>query len=168
VDTLNDIASSFSGFARMPEPVIVQLEVVSLLKRVIDLHSHTGDISFRSGVREVWVQGDEQLLSRTFSNLILNGLQSGNPGQHTRVNVSVQLQEERVRIQFQDNGKGISQQIADRIFLPHFSTKKSGSGLGLAISRQAIHQMNGEISFETKPNKGTTFTIDLPALIPGD
>src|SRR5690606_36988038 len=40
VDTLNDIASSFSGFARMPEPVIVKLEVVSLLKRVIDLHSH--------------------------------------------------------------------------------------------------------------------------------
>ncbi len=165
VDTLNDIASSFSGFARMPEPVIVKLEVVALLKRVIDLHSHTGDISFRSGIREVWVQGDEQLLGRTFSNLILNGLQSGNPGQHTRVTVSVQLQGERVRIQFQDNGKGISQQIADRIFLPHFSTKKSGSGLGLAISRQAIHQMNGEISFETRLNKGTIFTIELPILV---
>lgn len=162
VDTLNDIASSFSGFARMPEPVIVRLDAVALLKRVVDLHSPTGDIAFKSVVREVHVLGDEQLLSRTFSNLILNGLQSGNPGQRTRVSVSVQLHKDTVRIQFQDNGKGIDPEIADRIFLPHFSTKKSGSGLGLAISRQAIHQMNGKIYFETSVDKGTTFTVELP------
>lgn len=162
VDTLNEIASSFSGFARMPEPVIVPLDVVALIKRVIDLHSPTGDIAFKSGVREAIVLGDEQLLSRTFSNLILNGLQSGNPGQPTKVRVTVQRANDRIRIQFQDNGKGIDPEIADRIFLPHFSTKKSGSGLGLAISRQAIQQMNGSISFETKVNQGTTFTIELP------
>ena len=162
VDSLNDIASSFSGFAKMPEPVIVKLEVIALLKRVIDLHSPTGDIIFKTAVREVWVLGDEQLLSRTFSNLILNGLQSGNPGQHTRVGVSVRIADAKVRIDFQDNGKGIDPEIAERIFLPHFSTKKSGSGLGLAISRQAIHQMNGNIYFETRPRKGTTFTIELP------
>ena len=162
VDSLNAIASSFSGFARMPEPVIVKLDVVTLLKRVIDLHSPTGDIAFRSSVKEVYILGDEQLLSRTFSNLILNGLQSGNPGQHTQVRVAVQLYKDVVRIQFQDNGKGIDPDIADRIFLPHFSTKKSGSGLGLAISRQAIHQMNGTITFQTEAEKGTAFTIELP------
>lgn len=162
VDTLNDIASSFSGFARMPEPVIIKLELVSLIKRVIDLHSPTGDVAFKTLVREVMVLGDEQLLSRTFSNLILNGLQSGNPGQATRVSVSIQREDEKIRIQFQDNGKGIDPEIADRIFLPHFSTKKSGSGLGLAISRQAIQQMNGTIHFKTRLNKGTTFTIELP------
>jgi two-component system, NtrC family, nitrogen regulation sensor histidine kinase NtrY len=162
VDSLNDIASSFSGFAKMPEPVIVKLEVITLLKRVIDLHSPTGEIAFKTNVREVWVFGDEQLLSRTFSNLILNGLQSGSPGQHTRVSVSVRIVEDKVRIDFQDNGKGIDPDIAERIFLPHFSTKKSGSGLGLAISRQAIHQMNGNIYFETRARKGTTFTIELP------
>ena len=106
--------------------------------------------------------GDEQLLSRTFSNLILNGLQSGNPGRATKVSVSLHLEDNKVRIQFRDSGKGIDPEIADRIFLPHFSTKKSGSGLGLAISRQAIHQMNGTIFFETRLNKGTTFTIELP------
>lgn len=162
VDTLNDIASSFSGFARMPEPVIVKLELVSLIKRVIDLHSPTGDIAFKSSVKEAMVLGDEQLLTRTFSNLILNGLQSGNPGQATRVSVSIQQEGPVIRIQFQDNGKGIDPEIADRIFLPHFSTKKSGSGLGLAISRQAIQQMNGAIYFKTRMNKGTVFTIELP------
>ncbi len=162
VDTLNEIASSFSGFAKMPEPVIVRLDLVSLLKRVVDLHSPTGEIAFKSSVKEAIVPGDEQLLSRTFSNLILNGLQSGDPGQHTKVSVSLHRQEDKFRIQFQDNGKGIDPEVADRIFLPHFSTKKSGSGLGLAISRQAIHQMNGSIHFHTRLNKGTTFTIELP------
>ena len=61
--------------------------------------------------------------------------------------------------------KGIDPEIADRIFLPHFSTKKSGSGLGLAISRQAIHQMNGTIEFHTRVNVGTTFTIELPEAV---
>ena len=164
VDTLNEIASSFSGFARMPEPVIVRLDVIALLKRIVDLHSPTGDIVFKSSMREAFVLGDEQLLGRTFSNLILNGLQSGNPGQAVKVKVTVQREEGRVRIRFQDNGKGIDPEIADRVFLPHFSTKKSGSGLGLAISRQAIHQMNGLIFFETQPDKGTVFTIELPVV----
>ncbi|MEO5600302.1 MAG: HAMP domain-containing sensor histidine kinase [Cyclobacteriaceae bacterium] len=162
VDTLNDIASSFSGFARMPEPVITELELVSLLKRVIDLHSPTGEIAFRTSVKEVMVFGDEQLLSRTFSNLILNGLQSGSPGQPTRVRVSIEVEREKVSIHIQDNGKGIVPEIADRIFLPHFSTKKSGSGLGLAISRQAIEQMNGSIRFTTRIDYGTIFTVELP------
>ncbi|MGC1241344.1 MAG: HAMP domain-containing sensor histidine kinase [Chryseosolibacter sp.] len=162
VDTLNDIASSFSGFAKMPEPVIVRLEVISLIRRVIDLHSPTGEIAFRSSVKEAYVLGDEQLLSRTFSNLILNGLQSGTAGQPAKVSVTVQRDQDKLRIQFLDSGKGIDPDIADRIFLPHFSTKKSGSGLGLAISRQAIHQMNGSIYFHTRPGKGTIFTIELP------
>ncbi len=162
VDTLNDIASSFSGFARMPEPVIVRLEITTLIRRAIDLHSPTGDIAFRSRVREVFVMGDEQLLSRTFSNLILNGLQSAKAGRPVRVSVSVEILGATVRVRFEDNGKGIDPEIADRIFLPHFSTKKSGSGLGLAISRQAIHQMNGTIRFETKAGQGTVFTIELP------
>jgi two-component system, NtrC family, nitrogen regulation sensor histidine kinase NtrY len=162
VDTLNDIASSFSGFARMPEPVIIRLDLVSLIKRVIDLHSPTGDIAFKTSVKEAIVLGDEQLLSRTFSNLILNGLQSGNPGQATRVSVSLHRENNKIRIRVEDNGRGIDPEIADRIFLPHFSTKKSGSGLGLAISRQAIHQMNGTIHFQSRIGKGTTFVIELP------
>ncbi len=166
VDTLNEIASSFSGFARMPEPVIVRLDIIALIRRVVDLHSPTGDIALRTSVREAYVLGDEQLLSRTLSNLILNGLQSGTPGKPVRVSVLVTLEGGKVRIRIQDNGKGIDPDIADRIFLPHFSTKKSGSGLGLAISRQAIHQMNGAIYFETSRNKGTTFTIELPLNLP--
>ena len=162
VDTLNEIASSFSGFAKMPELVMKRLELVSEVKRAVDLHSSSGEISFRSSVKEIFVFGDEQMLNRTFSNIILNGLQSGVPGQAIRIQVTVSKENDQVRIEFKDNGKGIDPSIQDLVFLPHFSTKKSGSGIGLAISRQGIEQMKGKIWFETNPGSGTSFYIDLP------
>lgn len=164
VDTLNEIASSFSGFAKMPELVIRELELISAVKRTVDLHSQSGSISFTSSIKEVLVMGDEQMLNRTFSNLILNGLQAGIAGQSVRIHVSITKVSNVVRVEFQDNGKGIDPKIADLVFLPHFSTKKSGAGLGLAISKQGIEQMRGKIWFETIPGKGTTFFVELPAV----
>jgi signal transduction histidine kinase len=164
VDTLNDIASSFSGFVKMPEPVIQRLEVISAVKHTVDLHSPTGEITFRTTAKEAWVMGDAQLLSRTFSNIILNALQAGTPGQGIRVIISIELVNGFCRILFKDNGKGIEPLIADRVFIPHFSTKKTGSGLGLAIAKQAIEQMKGRIWFETQVGKGTSFYIELPLL----
>jgi two-component system nitrogen regulation sensor histidine kinase NtrY len=164
VDTLNDIASSFSGFVKMPAPVIQRLNIISTVKRTVDLHSPTGEITFRTAVKEAWVMGDLQLLSRTFSNIILNALQSGRPGQAIEVVISIEIVAGFCRILFKDNGKGIEPQIADRVFIPHFSTKKTGSGLGLAIAKQAIEQMSGKIWFETQVERGTSFYIELPVL----
>lgn len=164
VDTLNEIASSFSGFVRMPELSMQPLEIVAVLKRVVDLHSPTGEIRFRPSLKEVWISGDLQLLSRTFSNVILNALQAGKPGHPISVEVFVEVVNSYCRITFRDNGRGIPPEIADRVFLPNFSTKKSGSGLGLAIARQGIEQMKGRIWFESTPGEGATFFIELPVL----
>jgi two-component system, NtrC family, nitrogen regulation sensor histidine kinase NtrY len=162
VNTLNDIASSFSSFAKMPEPVMRQLEIISLLRRIVDLHSHSGDLRYETSTREAWVTGDEQLLGRTFSNIILNALQAARPGDPAIVWITAEAQYEKVLISFQDNGKGIEPDLAEQIFVPHFTTKKSGSGLGLAIAKQAMEQMKGRLWFETSPGKGTTFFIELP------
>ncbi len=56
---------------------------------------------------------------------------------------------------------GIDQELRDKIFLPHFSTKNTGSGLGLAIAKQGIEQMGGAIWFETTSGLGTTFSVKL-------
>ncbi|MEJ1237847.1 ATP-binding protein [Chryseolinea sp. T2] len=162
VDTLNDIASSFSTFAKMPEPIMQRLELVSLVKRIILLHSQSGEITFSTTVNVAFVVGDEQLLGRTFSNIILNAFQASRPGYPQLLKVSITAADNRYVIRFQDNGKGIEPDIADRIFLSHFSTKKSGSGLGLAIAKQAIEQMRGKIWFETKVGQGSTFFVELP------
>ncbi len=164
VETLNEIASSFSSFAKMPEPVMQPLELVSLLKRIVDLHMHTGDLILNFAVKEALVLGDDQLLGRTFSNLILNAFQSVQPGRPMQVKVTLTKDNFNYVIGFQDSGKGIEPHEAERIFSPHFTTKESGSGLGLAITKQAIEQMQGRIWFETVLGKGTAFFISLPIL----
>lgn len=164
VDTLNEIASSFSSFAKMPEPVIQKLEIISLLKRIVDLHSPTGDLVLHVPHRELYLMGDEQLLGRTFSNIILNAFQAAVPGRSNRVQVVLETISGYCRVSIEDQGKGIEPAIAERIFIPYFTTKKSGSGLGLAIAKQGIEQMKGKLWFETTPGVGTTFYIELPLL----
>jgi signal transduction histidine kinase len=165
VNTLNDIASSFSSFAKMPEPEIQQLELIQLMKRIVDLHSQGGTIIFRPAYTEVFINGDEQLLGRIFSNLILNSFQASRPGVPLKIEIFIELDVSNVQIKFTDNGKGLDVKVLDRVFVPHFSTKRSGSGLGLAISKQGIEHMGGKIWFETKSNEGTTFFIELPRSI---
>jgi signal transduction histidine kinase len=164
VDSLNEIASSFSTFAKMPEPVIQKLELLSVIKRIVLLHSQSGDLSFTTVLKDAFVLGDEQLLGRTFSNIILNAFQAARPGHPQTLRVALERKDGKYLLSFKDNGKGIEPQVAERIFLSHFSTKKSGSGLGLAIAKQAIEQMQGRIWFDTVVGQGTTFYIELPAI----
>ena len=162
VNTLNEIASSFSGFAKMPELKIARVDLVAVIQRCVDLHSSSGEVSFKSTLKNAFVDGDEQLLERTISNLIINGFQAGVPARPVKINISLQLLDLDFRIEVQDNGAGISPEIEELVFFPHFSTKKSGSGLGLAIAKQGLEQMNGKIWFKTEQGRGTSFFIELP------
>jgi two-component system, NtrC family, nitrogen regulation sensor histidine kinase NtrY len=161
VNSLDDIASSFSSFAKMPEPVMASVDLVNLLHKVVHLHALEGSILFDPVVSRAFVLADDQLLGRIFSNIILNGIQASRPGMVPEILVRIETHNMKYLISFTDNGKGIGQELVDKIFLPHFTTKQSGSGLGLAISKQGIEQMGGRIWFETS-GAGTTFTIELP------
>ena len=69
-----------------------------------------------------------------------------------------------VRIDVSDNGAGIARQDLQRIFDPFFTTKPVGlgTGLGLSVSYNIIRKHGGEISVDSAPGIGTTFTIRLP------
>ena len=67
-------------------------------------------------------------------------------------------------IQITDNGKGMPKSVQKRIFDPFFTTKEigDGTGLGLSIVHGIIQSHNGEISVDSRVDKGSTFTIKLP------
>lgn len=163
VDILNEIASSFSAFARMPAPILERIDLVALLKKSVNLYLDYdgGEVEFKSSFNTAFVMGDEQLFNRIFSNIILNGLQSGN-GQQVSVHVNLRHVDNYYEISISDNGNGIAPEMINEVFIPYFSTKQSGSGLGLAISKQGIEQSGGEIWFDSAPGAGTTFYIKLP------
>jgi len=159
---LNDIAGSFSSFASLPKPVISTVNLTDLLHRtVLFFQNHTlGKVFFRSPTQSLLVQADELLLSRIFSNIILNALQSGLENRPVDVEIETTIEDKFVVVSIKDNGTGIDRALIDRIFLPHFTTKKSGSGLGLAIAKRSLEQMGGEIGFDTSPG-GTTFFVRI-------
>ena len=164
VEILNDIASSFNAFAKMPAPILQRVDIVSLVRHVADLHADykEGNISLSLPDGPVYVMGDAQLLSRVFSNIVLNALQSRDDGKKVNILVDINVAHGTCVVGIKDDGAGIGKELGDRIFLPHFSTKKSGSGLGLAIAKQGVEQGGGSIRFETVEGKGTTFYIGLP------
>ena len=163
VEILNEIATSFSTFARMPAPVLERIDLHALLKNVVSLHQTypEGTVSLKLGTSSLHVLANEQLLSRVFGNIILNALQSGKEGKKVTVHVSAELIENKCLVRFSDDGRGIDKDIQDKVFLPHFSTKRTGSGLGLAIAKQGIEQTGGKVWFETSTNTGTTFFIEF-------
>ena len=68
----------------------------------------------------------------------------------------------RVRIEITDSGPGISDEDKEKLFLPHFSTKKKGTGLGLAVVNQIINEHKGTIQVEDNQPLGAKFIIQIP------
>ncbi|GJM28915.1 MAG: hypothetical protein DHS20C17_15500 [Cyclobacteriaceae bacterium] len=163
IDTLSDIATSFSSFAKMPVPKNQRFEVSSILKKTIQLHQNDTQHKITSNLEHGnhFVIGDEQLMGRIFSNLIINGIQSVPDGRTPVINVSLKTENNNLVIQFKDNGTGIPDEIRDKIFIPNFSTKDSGSGIGLSIAKRGIEHAGGKVWFETS-KAGTTIFVELP------
>ncbi|MCG8320915.1 MAG: HAMP domain-containing histidine kinase [Cytophagales bacterium] len=164
IETLNDIATSFSAFAKMPIPKNERLELTGVVKSAANLHANDQAIRLMTQLEKgpIYVMGDEKLFGRIINNLIINGIQAVPPERTPEIVVKLIKINKKVVIEVQDNGLGISEDIAKKVFIPNFSTKESGSGIGLAIAKRGIEQTGGSIWFETDMNKGTSFFIELP------
>jgi signal transduction histidine kinase len=115
--------------------------------------------------KEIRVEGDPGWIGRTFSNLIINGMQAVEKDITPILRISLKHNEAgKILIMIADNGKGISEDIRDKIFMPNFSTKYSGSGIGLAIAKRAIEHARGKIWFDSVLGEGTVFYIELPVI----
>ncbi len=164
VEILDQIASSFSTFAKMPTSFLERKDVTGIVENIVGLYANysLGKVELKMDIRPVFVMTDIPLLNRILSNLILNGLQSGKENQFVQVSVTVLKENNQCIILIEDNGTGMSADTMDRVFIPFFSTKKAGSGLGLAIAKQGIEQLGGTISFTSQLGVGTKFKIALP------
>ncbi len=87
--------------------------------------------------------------------------------------IVAQVDEESVRIDVSDTGRGVPPQIADRVFEPFVTQDSSaspnsqkGTGLGLYICKDLLVNAGGQISFDSKPGQGTTFHIVIPRAKP--
>jgi two-component system sensor histidine kinase HydH len=62
----------------------------------------------------------------------------------------------------QDTGRGMPQEVVEKVFVPFYTTKIGGTGLGMVFVRQIVDEHRGVITLESKVGRGTTVTIRLP------
>jgi signal transduction histidine kinase len=113
-----------------------------------------------------------QDLSRAILNLMNNACyacweraQEENDDYHPTISVKTTLADGQITIQLADNGKGMTDEVKQRLYENFFTTKPIGlgTGLGMSITRDIVENKHkGKLTFESEYNKGTTFTITIP------
>jgi len=165
IDSLSRIATEFSNFAKMPKPTLAPTDVDAICKDTLLLYAQDQPfITCKIGAGEKVVLADSEQLSRVFTNLVQNAIQAIPDNREPQIEIETISTDEEVFIHVRDNGSGIDEAEQEKIFEPNFTTKSSGMGLGLAIVKGIVNGFNGEISFVSTPQSGTTFTVRLPAL----
>lgn len=161
IDVMSSIASAFSDFAKMPSQNREQIELISVIKFAIDIFSEEY-IMYASKDKELYLNLDKTQIIRVITNLVKNAIQATESVENPLIKVNVITNKDTVTITVEDNGKGISEEVKDLIFEPKFTTKTSGMGLGLPMIKNIIEAYDGTISFTSKENVGTVFTVVLP------
>jgi two-component system, NtrC family, sensor histidine kinase PilS len=118
------------------------------------------------------MEGDEDLVHRVVSNLVLNAVQAAGPKAAVVVRVGRAAPDELpgaaaienpVTLRVSDNGPGIPDELQQRLFEPFATGRVGGTGLGLAIVQRAVEAHRGLVLVDTQAGRGTTFTIYFPA-----
>ena len=163
VETMKDLLNEFLRFSRMPTP---KPKMASLHKIIDDAYILYADHDQKITIKKNYdpnihqLNIDEEQIRRVFINLFENALDALK-GEGC-IEISTRLMESKARIEFSDNGMGIAAEDRDKLFRPHFTTKKRGTGLGLAIVNRIIVDHDGSILVKDNYPKGTIFVIELP------
>ncbi len=108
---------------------------------------------------------DENKLKRVVYNIARNAVQAMPDG--GKFTFIIDREGDSLVFRFQDTGPGIPPEIADRLFQSFVTAgKKNGTGLGLAIVKKIAEEHGGQVTFKSKPGKGTTFEVRVPSGMP--
>jgi signal transduction histidine kinase len=163
-----NIVTALLDFARQKTPEVkrcsinvIVAETVMLTRKQSAFKDVKLEVFLDQKVPPLWL--DPHQITQALINLLINAIESTDPGGHITVRTEYFSGSNKVGVQIQDSGSGIPPGLIDKVFEPFFTTKESGTGLGLAITHGIIVQHGGTIQVASEPKKGTTFAITLPA-----
>jgi signal transduction histidine kinase len=171
-DNCKRIVDNLLAFARVPKEVTTETDVAKDLQKVANVVMNTlltEKVDLKIDVEEDLprVGGDRQQLEQVFLNLINNAVTAMDEG--GILTISAHRSDDRVNIEFNDTGHGISPEHIDKIFEPFFTTRKvgEGTGLGLSVSYAIVKKFGGDIQVKSQTraegkDPGTTFIVTLP------
>lgn len=161
IETLKNIASEFSSFARMPGIKMETIKLRSIIDDAINLfmEEHVKiTLDLPQEISEI--KGDVQQLRRALINLIRNSIQANA----TEIIFKLTRRDKKLVLDIIDNGSGIPDEIVDKIFNANFTTKELGMGVGLTLAKRLMENLEGRIFVKNTSSSGTTITLEFPVI----
>jgi two-component system, NtrC family, sensor kinase len=166
-----EIVKNMLLFSRQREAKLKGANLHAVLKEALLLVRHHLKIS---GVEEVTdfrvaddrITCDANQLTQALIALFINAVEAMKEGGTLAVRTEDVVAGRRVKIEIQDTGHGIPEEVRTHIFEPFFTTKQegAGTGLGLSVAYGVVTRHGGTISVQSLPGQGTTFILELPVV----
>lgn len=165
---ISNIVKSLKRFVRLDEAEFQEADINNELDLTLKLIAHEikNNIQIEKNYSKLPpVMCSVNMLNQVFMNILVNACHSIQSSEHNGViTISTNTENNNLIVKIKDNGIGIPSDIQNKIFNVGFTTKKIGlgTGLGLSISKKIIELHKGTISFISKQNVGTEFTVSIP------
>lgn len=169
---INDILDIEKMASGKMEYKFSSMEILPLIEHVIEANNTLAqaqdvELAMCDTLPGVWVKGDADRLNQVLTNLISNAIKFSP--KKARIELGMAFESGHVRVSVRDHGPGISEEFRDRIFQKFAqadssdSRAKGGTGLGLSICKAIVERHGGKIYFESMPDGGTCFYVEIPA-----
>jgi two-component system sensor histidine kinase DctS len=156
-------------FTQSHQPRQARIDLAALLRSSAslldwDLRRTGARLTLALPEQPAQVKGDEVMLQQVVVNLMRNALDAmrTDPPEDPHLQLRLITRANEVEVQVCDNGCGLGDEAAARLFVPFASTKPSGMGIGLSICRSFVELHQGRLWFSRNADRGATFHVSLP------
>lgn len=171
VGDIRRMVDEFSAFARLPEPVMEEVNLADIVEEAIVLQATAApEIRFLRDYSEndVPVVCDGRQLGRAVTNLLSNAIEavrgrSGDPDSLSPGEITISVYSESLNwvIELRDNGRGLPATERHRLAEPYVTTRARGTGLGLAIVKKIMEDHGGDLELADRPEGGAVVRLVL-------
>ena len=156
---------NYRKLTRIPKPDFKIVPIKDLFERVEQLMKDQVELKsvrFTTGIdpQSLTITADAGLIEQVLINLCKNAVEAVDGVSHPKIKMKAGTDGRgNPVIKVADNGRGITDEVAEKIFIPFFTTKPQGSGIGLSLSRQIMRQHKGTLRVSSAPNEKTVFKL---------
>ena len=159
--SLIKFVENYRNLTRVAPPVRKAFFVKEMVERVLNLTREQAVISgatcsFSEKSNDILLYADEGQITQIMINLVKNAIQA--EARTVRITAEINIYE-HVIINVLNDGRPISKESQEEIFVPFYTTKQEGTGIGLSLSRQIMRLHNGTLSLTRSDETGTVFTL---------
>jgi two-component system nitrogen regulation sensor histidine kinase NtrY len=165
-DNIKTILTEFVNFARLPNPVFAEFELVSFVMQVIESRSiicENIEYIFETDIDSFYFQGDQDQINQVLVNLLKNSEESilENNKDIKKIKINLFKKDNLLELELIDSGVGFAVDTIDKATEAYFTTRTKGTGLGLAIVKKIIQDHNGKMNIDNNENGGAKITISF-------